>query len=133
MKILYAENDLLLAKERKRVMEEAGHDVMHASSPEEAEDFLKRGTFDIMLTDLRLYDDHDPIDTSGMSLIKAAKSEYPDLLTILYTRTLPAAIDPLHMRFKEAGGNRIILKQDGADVMLRALEEVYAQRNEKSM
>ena len=59
---------------------DAGHETVEAAEGAEAERLLRRRSFDLMLTDLRM-----PGAVGGMDLLRLARSELPDMEVIVLT------------------------------------------------
>lgn len=122
MKILLADNEPEFLKTRQKILESEGYEVIPASTPEEVRHLLKKGV-NLAIVDLRLVDDKDEADLSGLALIKKAAPDVPKILltghpTVDVTRRalrsnlegIPAAID-------------VISKHDPVDSFLRAVEQ----------
>lgn len=133
MKILCVENDKNLGEAMIECMTGEGHEMTHASSPDEARKFLDSSSFDIMLTDLRLINDSDSDDISGVTLTEYAKQKNPAMPVILYSSTLPGPTDPLTILFQQSGGNKMISKRDGVQAMLDALDAVYKEATQRGI
>jgi CheY-like chemotaxis protein len=71
--ILFADNDADSRKSWGRILMRAGYDVQLARNPEEARDILDRMEIDVAVLDLRLVDDKDKNDISGLLLAKEEK------------------------------------------------------------
>ena len=67
-RVLYADNDLSYLETRIAFLEMEGYQVIKAISPEEAERVLERENIHLMILDIRMVDDNDPEDTSGIEL-----------------------------------------------------------------
>lgn len=121
-KILLADNEPEFLKTRQKILESEGYEVITASSPKEAEQHLKKGV-NLAIVDLRLIDDQDEADLSGLALIKKVAMGVPKILltghpTVEVTRRalrsnvegIPAAVD-------------VLSKHDPVDSFLRAVEQ----------
>jgi len=130
-KILLADNDAEFLRTRKEILEAEGYEVVSASSPEEAAAFLQDQTVDLAVVDLRLRDDKDEADISGLALIKSAAPHVPKILMTAYptvemTRRalkrdiddIPAAVD-------------MVAKQEGVEMLLRAVSHAIKNRGLK--
>jgi CheY-like chemotaxis protein len=120
--ILFADNDPDFLDTRREYLEKEGYRVIPALNLSEAKRVIGQGNIDLAILDIRLEDDDDEKDISGLIL---AKDDAPSLPKILltafpsydYVRSvlkpqlegLPAAID-------------FIAKQEGPEVMLRAVQ-----------
>jgi DNA-binding NtrC family response regulator len=66
-------------------LELEGYDVTEVASPEEAQKKLERGEFDLVLADLRMRDDEDANDVSGMEIAKfASESGIPCIIVTAF-------------------------------------------------
>ena len=68
--ILFADNDPDFLSTRREFLEQAGYDIILASTPAEAEKHLLHGKIDLAILDIRLKDDGDEKDTSGLVLAR---------------------------------------------------------------
>jgi two-component system, NtrC family, response regulator HydG len=78
-KILLIEDDISFCKLLERFLLKKAYDVTIAFSAEEARLAIKKESFDLILTDLRLP------DSDGIGLMKEIKNSYPDIPVILMT------------------------------------------------
>lgn len=122
--ILLADNDPEFVKTRKEILEAEGYEVVVASNPEQAaEILLKESPVKLAIVDLRLRDDFDEADFSGLALIKNIAPHIPKILMTAYPTVevirralkhevdgIPAAVD-------------IVAKQEGVEVLLRAVAQ----------
>jgi DNA-binding NtrC family response regulator len=92
-RILLVEDDEIFLRPLQRSLEVAGYDVLVAPSGEEAIDLLKREDADLMLTDKRLP------GMDGVELVRRAKSEHPDLASIVMTAygTIESAVEAVRL------------------------------------
>jgi DNA-binding NtrC family response regulator len=78
--ILFADNDPDFLDTRKEFLEHAGYRVITASNPIEARQKLEIGGIDLAILDIRLRDDDDDRDTSGLILAKKIAHEIPKVI-----------------------------------------------------
>jgi len=78
--ILFADNDPDFLTTRKEFLEQAGYSVITASDPVEARQKLEIGGIDLAILDIRLKDDDDDRDTSGLMLAKKIAREVPKII-----------------------------------------------------
>lgn len=78
-KILLIEDDISFCKLLERFLLKKAYEVTIAFSAEEARLAIKKESFDLILTDLRLP------DSDGIGLMKEFKNTYPDIPVILMT------------------------------------------------
>jgi len=77
--ILLAENDRDFGITRAELLERQGYRVILAVSPTEAQRMLEEGGIDVVILDLRLTDDEDERDTSGLTLAKEVDPSIPKI------------------------------------------------------
>jgi CheY-like chemotaxis protein len=68
--ILFADNDQDFLETRTEFLEKEGYYVIPATDPTQALRVLERGEIDLAILDIRLRDDDDEKDTSGLTLAK---------------------------------------------------------------
>ncbi len=79
--ILFADNDPDFLKTRTEFLEKEGYQVIPAADPTEARRALEReGRIDLAILDIRLVDDNDDKDTSGLTLAKEAARSVPKII-----------------------------------------------------
>ena len=76
---LVVDDEQIVLESVRRILEEQGFKVDTASRIDQAVDLLKTTKYDLVLTDLMMP------DRSGMELIEAVASEYPDTGVIMFT------------------------------------------------
>jgi DNA-binding NtrC family response regulator len=122
LKILLADNEPEFLKTRQKILESEGYEVIPAASPEEVEHLLKKG-INLAIVDLRLIDDKDEADLSGLALIKRAAPEVPKILLTGYPtvevtrRALRSNIEGI------SAAVDVVSKHDPVDSFLRAVEQ----------
>lgn len=82
--VLIADNDLDYLKSVKDVFEASGFKVITASTPTEARQILERKSVNLAILDIRLTDDNDDKDISGLVLAEQASSEIPKIILSSY-------------------------------------------------
>lgn len=78
--ILLADNDPNALKERSEFLKKEGYEVSLAGDPAQARRFLERGGIDLAIIDLRLVDDNDERDVSGLRLAKSTDPKIPKII-----------------------------------------------------
>jgi len=78
--ILFADNDPYLLETSKEFLERAGYTVITATNPEEATKKLETGGIDVAVLDIRLKDDDDERDRSGLMLAKSVARSVPKII-----------------------------------------------------
>ncbi len=124
-RILFADNDEAFRTTRAHFL--TAYDVLHASSVKEAEQLLQDQWVHLAILDIRLQDDDEEQDTSGLSLAK--HDTYRPIPKIMLTGY------PTYQHVREALGPLLdglpaavdfIAKQDGPEVLLQAIEKAFA-------
>jgi DNA-binding response OmpR family regulator len=126
--VLFADNDPDYLDTRSEQLEGAGFIVFKAGSFEEAEQILHEQRIHLAIIDLRLRDDGDDRDTSGLTLAK--KEVYSSVPKIILTRF------PSYEYVREALGPALtglppavdfLAKQEGSKVMMQAIEKAFTR------
>lgn len=121
IKILLADNDPEYLKTCEEILEAQGYDVIPASGYEEAERLFQSTPIDLAVVDLRLRDDRDEADLSGLALIKRVAPEVPKILLTAFP-SVEVARRALKRDFNEVpSAVDFVAKQEGADALLRAV------------
>ncbi|MFP5262400.1 MAG: TRADD-N-associated membrane domain-containing protein [Blastocatellia bacterium] len=79
-KILLADNDPKFLKERKEFLEGEGYQVYPAGTVAEARRLLEQGRVDLAVLDLRLENDNDERDLSGLTLARTVSPSIPKII-----------------------------------------------------
>ena len=123
--ILFADNDMNFLKIRREFLENEGHIIISASTPTEAWKQLKQDQIDLAILDIRLIDDDDEKDISGLNLArertfrsipKIMLTGFPSVHAVREAMGpeldgLPAAVD-------------FVAKQDGPKVLADAVRQI---------
>ncbi len=132
--ILLADNDKNFGKIRAEWLEANGYKVIIAQNPAQAEEFLAKGGIDLAILDMRLTNDNDDSDNSGLNVAKNASPSIPKIILTGF---------PTYENVREAlgveqGGIPIALeylsKSDGPQVLISAIEKIvenYLQIKER--
>jgi CheY-like chemotaxis protein len=119
--VLFADNDPDFLEARKESLERAGYQVIPATGPTEARQALEQGQIDAAVLDLRLEDDQDDKDMSGLIV---ARDTAPSIPKIILTRfpSYEAVREALGPNYEgSAAAVDFVAKQDGPEAMLQAL------------
>ena len=122
--ILIADNDPDFLSTRREFLERAGYTVITASNPRETRQKLGIGNVDLAILDIRLENDDDERDTSGLILARSVGRSIPKIIltnfpTFDYVREalrpqldgLPVAVD-------------FLMKAEGAMALLSTVKDV---------
>jgi CheY-like chemotaxis protein len=122
--ILFADNDLDFLETRQTFLENAGYHVIPATSRDEARAILEKQKIDIAIIDVRLINDKDKNDQSGLELAESVAPSVPKI--ILSDHYEPHLIKKALM--PQLGGLHIALdfvdKDDGMQAMLTSIRRV---------
>ena len=122
--ILFADNDLDFLETRQTFLENAGYHVIAATNPNEAKGILEINKIDIAIIDVRLINDKDKNDLSGLALAESVAPSVPKI--ILTDHYEPHLIKKALML--RAGGLHIAVdfvhKEDGMQAMLTSIRRV---------
>ena len=83
MRILVADNDDGMRQALVEFLQEEGYATLEASRPDEARRLLREGNVDVAVLDVRLLNDNDPFDLSGLEV---ACNFAPEIPKVLVTR-----------------------------------------------
>lgn len=78
--ILFADNEPDFLKTRVEFLEQEGYHVIQATNPTEARRRLEQGGIDLVILDIRLENDDDEKDTSGLTLAKEVAHSVPKII-----------------------------------------------------
>jgi CheY-like chemotaxis protein len=120
--ILFADNDPDFLQTRCEYLEQAGHHIVTARGPTEARGILSRGNIDLAILDIRLEDDDDEKDASGLILAREVAFSVPKIILTGFPSVEAARI---------ALGSRLdglppavdfIDKREGPGALIKAIE-----------
>ena len=121
--ILLADNCLDSLEATKLALENAGYDVITVTTPAEARRLLFEQYVDIALLDMRLKDDKDENDTSGLEIAKNVAQNIPKVIVSEY-ESFDAARNALGIK---ADGLPIavefVRKSEGSERLLKAISK----------
>jgi DNA-binding NtrC family response regulator len=124
IKILFADNDAEFLRTRKEILEAESYEVISASSPDEAAALLQDATVDLAIVDLRLRDDKDEADISGLALITSAAPNVPKILMTAYP-TVEMTRRALKLDVANiSAAVDMVAKQEGVEMLLRSISLV---------
>lgn len=120
--VLFADNDARFLKVRKEFLEKEGYQVFSATDPTEARRLLEQEPVDLAILDIRLVDDADDRDISGLSLAKETDRTIPKIILTGF---------PSWETVRDALGSKLeglplavdfISKEEGPEALLRAVD-----------
>lgn len=136
--LLLADNNADYLDTTRDLLEKAGYKVYTATAPEEAQHILSDRRVDLAILDLRLRDNKDQHDTSGLEIAKFAPPSLPKIIVSDYGNPeavrnalsidlngLPPAIDFIEK--KKGAGHLIAAVEKGlilADYLNRSLDRL---------
>lgn len=127
-KVLIIDNDRDFLETRGERLDAQGYQVYRATSLQQAEQILQEVWIHVLIVDIRMRDDNDDKDVSGLVLAK--KDAYRSIPKVILTRY------PTFEYVREALGPVVeglppavafIAKQEGPEVMLHAVERAFGQ------
>lgn len=126
--ILLADNLAEARNSRQALLERAGYTVRLAANPQEARDILTHTHVDLAVLDLRLEDDHDEKDVSGLTLAQHTAPSVPKILLTQFPSidSVRTALSPT-----ATGGPAAlayVAKEEGPEALLRAVQRVLQQK-----
>jgi CheY-like chemotaxis protein len=125
--ILFADNDPESRETWGRVLTNKGYDVRLARNPQEARDILQRMEVDVAILDLRLVDDTDENDVSGLLL--AGEEIYRQVPKIILTafqtgyKNLRDVLGPLVDGLPPAIA--FVHKDEGPQALIEVIQKTY--------
>ena len=115
MRILVVDDDAIVIKSCKRILEAEGFEVSSVPSADEALGAIKQFDFDLLLIDVKM-PKHD-----GMYLMREIKKELPDVpIIVMSGYPTPETIsDVIHL-----GANQFIPKPFRPDELMKTIRQV---------
>lgn len=119
--ILIADNDPNYLKSRSELLEENGYRVIGVSTPIEAEKIMKAGKVDLAILDIRLVDDRDEKDVSGLTLASEVARFLPKIIMTEHAtgKNATAALKPQLDGLPSAV--EFVDKKGGVEALLEAI------------
>lgn len=111
-RILYADNDQDMLETRAEGLTRAGYEVVKSLSPEGALRLLEERQVDLVVTDLRLVDDNDSWDRTGLMVYRKAEEKgVPAILCTGSVSYLPSDVC-------------VVGKQNGLKALVAKVQEI---------
>jgi DNA-binding response OmpR family regulator len=125
--ILFVDNTEDFLDVHAKLLEYRGYDVIRATTVAEAEGKLKQFNVQLAVLDIRLEDEDDPLDISGLALAKNKYYHYlPKIILTAYPSWEYAEI-ALGAGLRGLGVVKMALKDDGTDEILDAVDRAFAE------
>jgi 6-phosphofructokinase 1 len=131
IRILVVENDQVKRGALVRnVLEPEGYEVVQAGTPEEAEEKLIGTLIHLAIVDVRLRNDDDPNDDSGLRFCRSMDHTVARIIRSGFSDwgVVRSALEPQPGRHRLADG--FFLKMEDPSVMLRVIREVIGEEFE---
>jgi len=121
IRILFVDDNPSSLKARSELLEAAGYQVVPAATPDEAKGILNQGQMDLAIFDLRLIDDTDEKDISGLTLAEETDRSIPKIILTSYPtyESVREAFAPDLQDLPPAVA--FVAKQDGPEALLAAI------------
>ncbi|MFN8457504.1 MAG: response regulator [Anaerolineae bacterium] len=127
--ILFVDNNRDFLKTRSEFLEQGGYDLILAFEPKEALKIMAQEQIDLVILDLRLINDDDEKDFSGLNL---AKESNPSIPKIILTRfpSVEAVREALRPAFNDLPpALDFISKLEGPEALLTAVKRALMLAN----
>ena len=119
-RILLVDDELTILLTLKAVLEINGFEVETATSAREAQQKLKKNTYHMVITDMRM-----ETETAGYDVIRTAKKQDYNPATAILT-----AYPTLGSDWKSEGAQSLLVKPVGTEDLLRQLEALLVQHED---
>jgi DNA-binding NtrC family response regulator len=120
-RILLVDDELAILLTLKAVLEINGFEVETAISAREAEQKLKKNTYQMVITDMRM-----ETETAGYDVIRTAKKQSYNPATAILT-----AYPTLGSEWKSEGAQSLLVKPVGTEDLLRQIEALLVQHEDQ--
>ncbi len=120
-RILLADDELAILLTLKAILEMNGFEVETAASAKEASQKLDAGTFDMVITDMRM-----ETETAGYEVIRAARRQSYDPATAILT-----AFPSLGTDWKSHGAQSLLVKPVNTKDLLRQIEALLVTHQDQ--
>ena len=121
--ILFADNDPDFLRIRSEFLEREGYRVIPAANPSEAQRKLEGRRIDLAILDIRLEDDNDENDTSGLVLAREVARMVPKIILTGFPTTW-AVRDALRLQPDGLpAAVNFVAKEEGPEALLQAVRD----------
>jgi predicted nucleotide-binding protein len=119
--LLFADNDPDFLKTRKEILEQEGYRVLTAANPDQARQILGKEHVDLAILDIRLENDNDEKDLSGLVVAKNVALAVPKIMLTGFptVETVREALSPALQG--HAAAVDFVAKYEGPEALLRAV------------
>lgn len=125
--ILLADNNEEFRESFAEVLESKDYDITQATNPQQAKELLETGLFQLAILDLRLIDDTDKQDKSGLEIAKRVMRSVPKLIMTTYP-TVQDAVEALRPDFHDLPpAVDYCAKQDETKEIIAAIDNILAR------
>lgn len=144
--ILFADNDQDFLETRATFLREEGFEVITVTDPTQARRELEKGGFDLAILDIRLLNDDDEHDLSGLKLAKEVANQVPAIVTSKFLEQwIPAIMLTQYATYenvREALTSQIgglppavdfVAKTEGQEALLEAIKKALAKRENPAL
>lgn len=130
--ILFVDNDPDFLATRCEYLENEGYHVIRATNPVDAQDTLEANNIELVILDIRLLDDDDAEDISGIILAKEMPLVVPKIILTGFPSAdyVRQALAPQLERLSAAVD--FVAKQEGSEAMLQVVRRVLKSVNNQS-
>jgi len=123
--ILIADNDIDFLANRAEYLEDEGYQVHSASSLRQAHQLLAEACIDLAILDIRMVDDYDEKDTSGLTLARDPRYRLVPKLILTDYPTYEAVREVLRTRPDgKTPAVGFLAKEEGVEVMLQTVLQI---------
>ena len=122
-RILLVDDEVAILLTLKAILELNGFNVETATSAAEAGPMLTRGTYDMVITDMRM-----ETETAGYDVIRLARQQSYDPATAILT-----AYPTLGSDWESRGAQQLLVKPVGTDELLRQLENLLSRHEAQKL
>lgn len=120
--ILFADNDMDFLKTRTEFLEQENYYVIPATDPTQARRVLEQGEVDLAILDIRLRNDDDEKDTSGLTLAKEETVRLVPKIVLTGFPSVDAAREALRPQLDGLpAAVDFVSKQEGPEVLIWAV------------
>lgn len=125
--ILLAENNQIFRSLAREFLENAGYLIVACTNPHEARQVLLTQTVDLAILDVRLLNDNDDRDRTGLRIAQEVAPHVPKIILTVIDNTIEVVREALKPGINgKSSAVDYISKQDGLEVLLTAVRGVLS-------